>query len=72
MVLALRLLVPPLGLGVAAPENPAPWTGFAVLPFMLLWTALIAVVLVRDGMRGAAAAPPPPPVAVRPFSGRCR
>jgi hypothetical protein len=48
MVLALWLLVPPLGLGVAAPENPAPWTGLAVLPFVLLWTALIAVVLVRE------------------------
>ena len=48
MVLALWLLIPPLGQGVDAPENPAPWTGLAVLPFVLLWTALIAVVLVRE------------------------
>ena len=47
MVLALWLLIPPLGQGVDAPENPAPWTGLAVLPFVLLWTALIALVLVR-------------------------
>jgi hypothetical protein len=48
MVLALWLLIPPLGQGVDAPENPAPWTGLAVLPFVLLWTALIAVMLVRE------------------------
>jgi hypothetical protein len=48
MVLALWLLIPPLGQGVDAPENPAPWTGLAVLPFVLLWTALIALVLVRE------------------------
>jgi hypothetical protein len=48
MVLARWLLIPPLGQGVDAPENPAPWTGLAVLPFVLLWTALIALVLVRE------------------------
>jgi hypothetical protein len=48
MVLALWLLIPPLGQGADAPENHAPWTGLAVLPFVLLWTALIAVVLVRE------------------------
>jgi len=47
MVLALWLLIPPLGQGVDAPENPAPWTGLAVLPFVLVWTVLIAVMLVR-------------------------
>lgn len=47
-VLALWLLVPPLGQGVDALENPAPWTGLAVLPFVLLWTALIAVVLMFE------------------------
>jgi hypothetical protein len=47
-VLALWLLIPPLGQGVDAPENPAPWTGLAVLPFVLLWTALIALVLVCE------------------------
>ncbi|MGZ6651510.1 MAG: hypothetical protein ACXVHB_29195, partial [Solirubrobacteraceae bacterium] len=31
MVLALWLLIAPLGQGVDAPENPAPWTGLAVL-----------------------------------------
>ena len=48
LVLGLWLLIPPLGQGVDAPENPAPWTGLAVLPFVLVWTALIAVVLVRE------------------------
>ena len=48
MVLALWLLIPPLGQGVDAPENAAPWTGLAVLPFVLRWAVLIAVVLVRE------------------------
>jgi hypothetical protein len=47
-VLALWLLIPPLGQGVDALENPAPWTGLAVLPFVLLWTALIAVALMFE------------------------
>jgi hypothetical protein len=47
LVLALWLLIPPIGQGVDAPENPAPWTGLAVLPFVLLWAALAAVVVVR-------------------------
>jgi hypothetical protein len=47
LVLALWLLIPPLGQGVDAPENPAAWTGLAVLPFVLLWTALAAVVFTR-------------------------
>ena len=48
MVLALWLLIPPLGQGVDAPENPAPSTGLAVLPLVLRWAVLIAVVLVRE------------------------
>ena len=48
MVPALWLLIPPLGQGVDAPESPAPWTGLAVLPFVLVRTVLIAVVLVRE------------------------
>jgi hypothetical protein len=48
MVLALWLLIPPLGQGVDAPENPAPWTGLAVLPFVPVWVALIALVLLRE------------------------
>ena len=47
LVLALWLLIPPIGQGVDAPENPAPWTGLAVLPFVLLWTALAAIVFAR-------------------------
>jgi hypothetical protein len=47
LVLALWLLIPPIGQGVDAPENPAPWTGLAVLPFVLLWAALAAVVFAR-------------------------
>ena len=37
-----------LGQGVDALENPAPWTGLAALPFVLLWTVIIAVLLVRE------------------------
>ena len=65
MVLALWLLIPPPGQGFDAPENPAPWTGLAVLPFVLGWTALIAVV--PGGERDAGGEghrrlrPPPPP-----------
>jgi len=47
LALALWLLIPPIGQGVDAPENPAPWTGLAVLPFVLLWVALVAVVFAR-------------------------
>ena len=43
LVLGLWRLIPPLGQGVDALENPAPWTGLAVLPLVLVWTALIAV-----------------------------
>lgn len=46
LALALWLLIPPLGSsGATQPENPAAWTGLAVLPAVPLWTALTAVVL---------------------------
>jgi hypothetical protein len=47
LALGVWLVIPPLGQGVDALENPAPWTGLAVLPFVLVWTALIAVGLMR-------------------------
>jgi len=43
--LALWLLVPPLGQSIDAPENPAVWTGLAVLPLVLVWAAVTAVLL---------------------------
>jgi hypothetical protein len=46
LVLALWLLIPPLGSsGGTQPENPAAWTGLAVLPAVPLWTTVTAVVL---------------------------
>ena len=46
LALALWLLIPPLGSsGGTQPENPAAWTGLAVLPAVPLWTAVTAVVL---------------------------
>ena len=45
LVLALWLLVPPLGSAAGDPENAAAWTGLAALPAVLLWTAVTAVVL---------------------------
>jgi hypothetical protein len=48
VALALWLLVPPLGQSIDAPENPAPWTGLAVLPLVLVWTAVVAVALARE------------------------
>jgi hypothetical protein len=48
LVLALWLLIPPLGQGITAPENPAPWTGLAALPLVLVWTAVVAVALARE------------------------
>jgi hypothetical protein len=48
LVLALWLLIPPLGsAGGTQPENPAAWTGLAVLPAVPLWTAVTAIVLMR-------------------------
>ena len=40
LVLALWLLIPPLGQRIDALENPAPWTGLAVLPLVLVWAAV--------------------------------
>jgi hypothetical protein len=48
LALALWLLVPPLGQSIDAAENPAPWTGLAVLPLVLVWAAVTAVVLALD------------------------
>ena len=48
LVLALWLLVPPLGQSVDAPENPAAWTGLAVLPLVLVWAAVTAAVLALE------------------------
>jgi hypothetical protein len=46
LAFALWLLIPPLGTsGATQPENPAAWTGLAVLPAAPLWTAVTAVVL---------------------------
>ena len=47
LVLALWLLIPPLGSTAATPENPAAWTGLAALPGVLLWTAVAAIAVVR-------------------------
>jgi hypothetical protein len=48
LVFALWLLIPPLGSsGGTQPENPAAWTGLAVLPAVPLWTAVTSVVLMR-------------------------
>ena len=50
LALALWLLIPPIGTsGGTQPENPAAWTGLAVLPAIPLWTAVTAVVLMRKG-----------------------
>jgi hypothetical protein len=47
-VFALWLLIPPLGTsGATQPENPAVWTGLAVLPAVPLWTAVTGMVLMR-------------------------
>ena len=48
LALALWLLVPPLGQSIDAAENPAPWTGLAALPLVLVWAAVTAVVLALD------------------------
>jgi hypothetical protein len=45
VVLALWLLIPPFGQTVDAPENPAAWTGLAVLPLVLVWAVVTAIVL---------------------------
>ena len=49
LVLALWLLIPPLGAAAGNPENPAWWTGMAALPAIPLWTTLTALVLVLRG-----------------------
>ena len=50
LALAIWLLIPPIGTsGATQPENPAAWTGLAVLPFVPLWTAVTATVLILRG-----------------------
>jgi hypothetical protein len=44
LLFALWLLIPPLG-SAGTPENPAAWTGLAVLPGVPLWTAVTGVML---------------------------
>ena len=51
LVLALWLLIPPLGGGAGTPENPAFWTGLAVLPAVPLWTALAAALMLLRSYR---------------------
>lgn len=47
-VFALWLLIPLLGTsGATQPENPAVWTGLAVLPAVPLWTAVTGILLMR-------------------------
>jgi hypothetical protein len=56
LLLALWLLIPPLGSAAGTPENPASWTGLAALPLVLLWAAAISMVLMilpADRERGA-------------------
>jgi Beta-lactamase len=67
MVLALWLWSRRSGCGVDAPEKPAPWTGLAVLPFVLLWTALAA-----SGSTGTVCSPerPHPMSVTKPGSPR--
>ena len=55
MVLALWLVIPPLGAAAGTPENPAAWTGLAALPLVLLWAAMVSLVLLfapHDSERG--------------------
>jgi hypothetical protein len=49
LVLAAWLIIPPIGGGVDALENPAAWTGLAVLPLVPAWIALVAGLLLRRG-----------------------
>ena len=53
VILALWLLVPPLGSSAGDPENPAAWTGLAALSLVPLWAAVTGVVAAI----GARAAP---------------
>jgi hypothetical protein len=52
LVLALWLVIPPIGAGAVLPENPVAWTGIAALPGIVLWAAVTAIVLAIRG-RGA-------------------
>ena len=48
LVLALWLLIPPLGSAAGTPENPASWTGLAALPLVLLWAAMTSLILMLE------------------------
>jgi hypothetical protein len=48
LLLALWLLIPPLGSAAGTPENPAWWTGLAALPLVLLWVALTSLVFLFE------------------------
>jgi hypothetical protein len=49
LVLALWLLIPPIGAGAELPENPVGWTGIAALPGIVVWAAVTAVVVAIKG-----------------------
>ena len=48
LLLALWLLIPPLGSAAGTPENPAVWTGLAAMPLVLLWAALTSLVFLFE------------------------
>jgi hypothetical protein len=52
LVLAIWLLVPPLGAAAGTPEEPAAWTAFAALSTIPIWTAVTAVALAVTGRDG--------------------
>lgn len=56
LALAVWLLVPPLGSAAGSPENPAAWTGLAALSVVPLWSAAVAVAIVRSASRRRASA----------------
>lgn len=58
LLLALWLVVPPLGSAAGTPENPAGWTSLAAITIVPLWTAITGVVLVA-ATRGRKAAEGP-------------
>ncbi len=51
LVLALWLLIPPIGAGAVLPENPVAWTGIAALPGIVIWAAVTSVVMAIKGRR---------------------
>ncbi|HEU5062217.1 MAG TPA: hypothetical protein VFT79_03565 [Solirubrobacterales bacterium] len=45
LVLAIWLLIPPLGSSAGTPENPAGWTGLAAIDLVPVWTAVTGFAL---------------------------